>query len=120
MYRDLDLSALRLFVVVGQLGVVTRAASKLHLTQSAVLTQIKRMEQNLDQTLLKRVGRRVELTGQGEQLLEYVHRMVALNDEAWGRRKCPQFESEITLGVLYDITYPYIPNIQREFNAAYP
>ena len=74
--------------------------------------QIKRIEQNLDQTaLLKRVSRRVELTGQGEQLLGYVHRMVALNDEAWGRRKCPQLESEITLGVLYDITYPYIPNI---------
>ena len=72
-------------MAVGELGVVTRAASKLHLTQSAVSLQIKRMEQNLDQTLLKCVGRRVELTGQGEQLLGYVHRMVALKDEAWGR-----------------------------------
>ena len=118
MYRNLDLSAVRLVVAVGELGVVTRAASKLHLTQSAVSMQIKRMEQNLDQTLLKRLGHRVELTRQGEQLLRCVHRMVALNDEAWGRLKCPQIESEITLGVLYDITYPYIPNIQREFNAA--
>ena len=100
--------------------VVTRAASKLQLTQSAVSMQIKRMEQHLDQALLKRVGRRVELSGQGEQLLGYVHRMVALNDEAWGRRKCPQFKSEITLGVPHDIAYPYIPNILREFNAAYP
>ena len=118
MYRSLDLSALRSFVAVGELGVVTRAASKLQLTQSAVSMQIKRMEQNLDQTLLKRVGRRVEVTEQGEQLLGYVHRMAVLTDKARGRRKCPQFESEITLGVLYDITHPYIPNIQREFNAA--
>ncbi len=91
MHQNLDLSALRSFVAVGELGVVMRTASKLHLTQSAVSMQIKRMELNLDQTLLKRVVRRVELTGQGEQLLGYVHRMVALNDEAWGRRKCPQF-----------------------------
>ena len=66
MYRNLDLSALRSFVAVGELGVVTRAASKLHLTQLVVSMQTKRMEQNLDQTLLKRVSRRVELTGQGE------------------------------------------------------
>lgn len=66
MYRNLDLSALRLVVAVAELGVVTRAASKLHLTQLVVSMQTKRMEQNLDQTLLKRVSRRVELTGQGE------------------------------------------------------
>ena len=120
MYRNLDLTALRSFVAVAELGGVTRAASKLHLTQSAVSMQIKRMEQNLDQTLLKRVGRTVELTGQGEQLLGYGRRMVALNDEAWGRLTCPQFEGEITFGVPYDIIYPHIPNILREFNAAYP
>ena len=85
MYRNLDLTALRSFVAVAELGGVTRAASKLHLTQSAVSMQIKRMERSLDQTLLKRAGRSVELTGQGEQLLAYSRRMVALNDEAWGR-----------------------------------
>ena len=52
MYRNLDLTALRSFVAVAELGGVTRAASKLHLTQSAVSMQIKRMERNLDQTLL--------------------------------------------------------------------
>jgi len=83
MYRNLDLTALRSFVTVAELGGVTRAASKLHLTQSAVSMQIKRMEQNLDQTLLKRVGRTVELTGQGEQLLGHGRHMVTLNDEAW-------------------------------------
>lgn len=54
MYQNLDLTALRSFVAVAELGGVTRAASKLHLTQSAVSMQIKRMERSLDQTLLKR------------------------------------------------------------------
>ena len=62
MYRNLDLTALRPFVVVAELAGVKRAASKLHLTQSVVSMQIKRMERSLDQTLLKRAGRQVELT----------------------------------------------------------
>ena len=62
MYRNLDLTALRSFVVVAELAGVKRAASKLHLTQSVVSMQIKRMERSLDQTLLKRAGRQVELT----------------------------------------------------------
>ena len=120
MRRNLDLTTLRSFVAVAELGGLTRAASKLHLTQSAVVMEIKRMERGLDQTLLKRAGRSVELTGQGEQLWECGRRMVALNDEAWGRLTCSQFEGEVTFGVPYDIIYPHIPNILREFNAAYP
>ena len=101
------------FVAVAEHGGVTRAASKLHLTQSAISMQIKRMERNLDQTLLKRAGRSVGLTGQGEQLLAYGRRMVALYDEAWGRLTCSQFEGEVTVGVPYDIIYPHFPNILR-------
>ena len=78
------------------------------------------MERSLDQTVLKLAGCSVELTGQGEQLLVNGRRMVALNDEAWGRLTCSQFEGEVTFGVPYDIIYPHIPNILREFNAAYP
>ena len=40
MQRNLDLTALRSFVAVAELGGVTSAASKLHLTQSAVFMQI--------------------------------------------------------------------------------
>ena len=41
MHQNLDLTALRSFVVVAELAGVKRAASKLHLTQSVVSMQIK-------------------------------------------------------------------------------
>ena len=41
MHQNLDLTALRSFVAVAELVGVTRAASKLHLTQSVVSMQIK-------------------------------------------------------------------------------
>ncbi|MEE8455847.1 MAG: LysR family transcriptional regulator, partial [Limibaculum sp.] len=81
MARNLDLTALRSFVTVAETGGVTKAAHQLHLTQSAVSMQLKRLEESLAQPLLDRSGRGVALTNQGEQLLSYGRRMLALNDE---------------------------------------
>ena len=55
--RNLDISALRSFVTVAELGGVTRAAERLNLTQSAVSMQLKRLETAFDQPLMQRHGR---------------------------------------------------------------
>lgn len=120
MPRTLDLVALRSFVTVAETGGVTRAAARLHLTQSAVSMQLKRLEESVGQPLIDRSGRGVALTGQGELLLSYARRMVALNDEAWGRLTGGAFEGEITLGVPADIVYPHIPDVLRRFAVEYP
>ncbi len=48
--RNLDITTLRSLVAVADQGGVTRAASALNLTQSAVSMQIKRLEDMLDLT----------------------------------------------------------------------
>ena len=103
MPRNLDLTALRSFVAVADAGGVTRAAGLLNLTQSAVSMQIKRLEEALGLTLLDRSRRGVALTAEGEQLLRYARRMVALNDEAVARMTANEYEGEITLGVPHDV-----------------
>ena len=103
MPRNLDLTALRSFVTVAECGGVTRAAGQRNLTQSAVSMQLKRLEEALDQPLLDRTGRGVTLTAQGEQLLSYGRRMMALNDEVWARMTHQAFEGEIVLGVPHDV-----------------
>lgn len=120
MRRNLDLTALRSLVAVADTGGVTRAAGVLNLTQSAVSMQIKRLEDALGATLFDRTQRRIQLTGQGEQLLGYARRMVALNDEVVARLTDPDHEGEIVLGVPHDIVYPAIPDVLKRFNAAYP
>ena len=120
MPRNLDLTALRSFVTVLETGGVTRAAHQLHLTQSAVSMQLKRLEESLGQPLLDRAGRGVAPTSQGEQLLAYGRRMLALNDEVWARMTDTAFEGEVTLGVPHDIVYPQIPQILRRFDREYP
>ena len=54
--RNLDVTTLRSFVAVAESGGVTRAAGFLHLTQSAVSMQLKRLEETLGLDLLDRSG----------------------------------------------------------------
>lgn len=118
--RNLDLTTLRSFVAVADSGGVTRAAGALHLTQSAVSMQLKRLEEMLGLELLDRSGRTVALTSSGEQLLTYARRMVAMNDEVVARLTANEFEGEISLGVPHDIIYPYIPPVLRRFSVDFP
>ncbi len=120
MARNLDLSALRSFVAVADAGGVTRAAGLLNLTQSAVSMQIKRLEDSLGQALFLRAARKLALTPEGEQLLGFARRMLALNDEALARLSSAAFEGEIRLGVPHDIVYPAIPGILKRLAAEFP
>jgi len=120
MIRNLDLTALRSFVTVAETGGVTRAAHQLHLTQSAVSMQIKRLEDMLQLPLLDRAGRRVALTGHGEQLLSYGRRILAINDEVISRMMHAGFEGEVRLGVPTDIVYPHMPGVLRQFDREFP
>lgn len=118
--RNLDVTTLRSFVVVAELGGVTRAAGFLNLTQSAVSMQLKRLEELLNLSLIDRSSRAVSLTASGEQLLSYARRMVSLNDEVMSRLTDQSLEGEITLGVPHDIVYPAVPKVLQMFNASFP
>ncbi len=118
--RNLDIATLRAFIAVVEQGGVTRAATGLNLTQSAVSMQLKRLEDALGLQLLDRSNRKIGLTNAGEQLLTYARRMIALNDEVYGRLTAPAYEGEITLGVPHDIVYPVVPRVLHQFATAYP
>ncbi len=120
MSRNLDMTALRAFATVAEAGGVTRAAGLLHLTQSAVSMQLKRLEEALGRQLLERAGRGVVLTADGEKLLGYARRILALNDEVWSRFTDAAFEGEVVLGVPHDVVYPALPPVLQRFHAEYP
>ncbi len=120
MYRNLDIGTLRSLLAVIDTGGVTRAANRLHLTQSAVSMQIKRLEEALDLLLLNRNGRGVSATAEGEQLATYARKMIALNDAAVERMVAPQYEGEISLGMPCDLIYPHAPKVLRRFGEDFP
>src|SRR6201999_4031413 len=74
----IDLELLKSFVSVVDAGGFTRAGERVHRTQSTVSQQIRRLEEDLGQTLLVRNGKDVTPTEAGERLLSYARRLLAL------------------------------------------
>jgi LysR family nitrogen assimilation transcriptional regulator len=65
----MDLRRLQTFVNVAELGTVSKAASRLRVSQSALSRRIGELEEEFDLKLFDRIGRRLVLTAAGEQLL---------------------------------------------------
>jgi DNA-binding transcriptional LysR family regulator len=65
----MDLRRLRTFVTVAEQGSVSKAALYLHISQPGLSRQIHDLQQELGLQLFDRVGRRLVLTAEGEQLL---------------------------------------------------
>ncbi len=118
--RTLDLGTLRSFVTIAETGSMTRAASRLHMTQSAISMQIKRLENSLNLSVFDRSMQGMSPTPSGDQLLSYARKMLELNDEAWGRLTAEEYEGRISVGVPSDIINPLIPRVLRDFTRDYP
>ena len=66
---DLEIRHLQLVSAVADLGSLTRAGDRLHLTQSALSHQLRDIESRLGAPLFLRIGKRLVLTPAGERLL---------------------------------------------------
>jgi LysR family transcriptional activator of nhaA len=76
----LTYSYLRYFWAVAHDGNLTRAAARLHVSQSAVSVQIRKLEEELGRPLFVRQGRQLALTDAGRIALEYADSIFALGD----------------------------------------
>ncbi|MCD6526551.1 MAG: LysR family transcriptional regulator [Desulfuromonas sp.] len=74
--RKMEFYQLQSFVVIAQTQNLTRAAESLNLSQSALSSQLKALEEDLGVLLFKRGARGMRLTLQGEQMLEEATRVL--------------------------------------------
>jgi len=120
MHRNLDLVSLRTLIAVAETGGMTRAANLLHMTQSAVSMQMKRLEDQLSVQLLQRDGRKVVATVEGDRLISYARRLLDINNEAVRSLSESLYDASITCGVSDDIVHPFLPQIVRALRDVYP
>ena len=80
--NDIPIAALRTFRALARRGSFTATASELGLAQSAVSRHIATLEAHLQQTLVLRGHRKVQLTHAGELYLETVQRVLDELDQA--------------------------------------
>jgi len=117
---NLDPDLLRAFLAVADQRSFTRAAQSLNRTQSAVSSQIKRLEQQLGLDLFARSTTRVDLSPAGEGLLGYARRILHLGDEVFQRLRQHEISGRVRLGVMDDYGTFVLPPILKAFCAAYP
>lgn len=79
---NLELDLLKALVAVAERGGFTAASDSLARSQSTVSMQIRRLEEIVGVPLFLRNSHSVRLTPQGELLLGYARRLLALADEA--------------------------------------
>ncbi|AGH87052.1 MULTISPECIES: LysR family transcriptional regulator [Ralstonia solanacearum species complex] len=73
----LEIRHLRTLIALAESGSVSRAAERLHLTQSALSHQLRALESHYGLAVVRRKGQTVALSEAGERLLELAHKVVA-------------------------------------------
>lgn len=116
----LDLDALRSFVTGIECGSFARASSRLCRSTSALSAQLKKLEQQCATKLVVKKGRHLALTRNGEVLMSYAHRLLALNDEAQRALKGELLQGEIRFGMPEDFGESLMPGILGKFRLQHP
>ena len=120
MIPNLDIDLLKTFLAIADTGSFTRAAEEVHKTQSAVSMQMKRLEEVLGRPLFARDGRASRFTSDGDRLIEYARRMVAINDEAVSAFTKPELTGTLRFGTPDDYADRFLPEILARFSRTHP
>lgn len=98
---------------VAKQGNLTQCAVELHVSQSALSSQIKQLEQSMDLALFERVGRKLVLTEAGRKAFSYAEEIFKKGDELQSYLlKGEQTEgSVLRIGMLATMSRNFIENL---------
>src|SRR5258708_7833346 len=116
----LDFDLLRSFVSMVDTGGFTRAGERVHRTQSTVSQQIRRLEETLGHPLLHRNGKQATPTEEGERLLSYARRILALAEEARDAVARPVGDGVVRLGLPEDFAAYRLTQLLSDFARSRP
>ncbi|MET1079629.1 MAG: LysR family transcriptional regulator [Pseudomonas sp.] len=116
----MDLSTLEIFCAVAAELSITRAAARLQRVQSNVTTRIQQLEKELGVVLFLRDGKRLSLTEQGRQFLQYSERLLALAEEARQAMHPGQPMGSLRLGSMESTAASRLPGPLARYHGQWP
>jgi LysR family cyn operon transcriptional activator len=113
----MELRQLRYFVTLAEELSFTRAAERMHVTQSTLSHQIKQIEDEIGQRLFDRIGKRVVITDAGEALLPNATRALREVDEGLrALTTAPDpLVGTLTIGATHTFNIELIPDCLATF-----
>jgi LysR family transcriptional regulator for metE and metH len=119
---SLEIRHLRMVAAVAASGSVTRAASEVHLTQSAVSHQLRDIEERLGTALFVRVGKRMVPTAAGARVLATARSVLddiaATEDDV--RRLATNAAGVVRVCAQCNTGYHWLPPLVDAFRRRYP
>ena len=120
--NDIDLNKLAVFVTVSRAGGVTKAATQLGLTPSAVSQSIKALETALAVKLFDRVGKSFLLSPEGSTLAQGLSRYQDGLQDALGRLRQGRgaVKGQLRLGVFYGFANALLADFLARLRRSHP
>lgn len=117
--QELQLDWLSCFVAVVDAGSLSGAAQEIYRSQSAVSMQLKKLEAAVGCQLIERGPRHLQLTLDGQKLLGYARRILALHQEAQQAFALEPLAGRVRLGVPDDYAARYLTPTLKRFAPRY-
>ena len=118
----MDFSQLETFLSIAEEKSFSRAAEKMLRTQPAISIAIKRLEEELGESLFDRSSKNGSLTEAGRILLSYAQRMINLRDEA--KESVSElrgmFRGRLTIGANESTSLYLLPPLLMEYRKRHP
>lgn len=112
--HKLNYNHLYYFWVIANEGNLVKAARILLVSQSALSTQLKKLEHQLDTELFDREGRTLKLTDAGQLTLEYANKIFALGNELSSViRHNKKNKSYFKIGIVASLSRNFVENFIR-------
>jgi LysR family transcriptional regulator, transcriptional activator of the cysJI operon len=113
---------LRAFYSVAKNKSFTRACEELHVSQPTISFQVAELEKYLSNPLLRRKGREIDLTAEGQIAFSYAEKIFALSDEL--EQKFADFHDlssgVLKIGVAYVTLKNLVPNLISGLKSRHP
>ncbi|MCD0502717.1 LysR substrate-binding domain-containing protein [Bordetella petrii] len=113
----MELRHLRYFIALAGSLNFTRAAERVHVTQSTLSHQIRQLEDEIGHRLFDRIGKRVVITEAGEAFLAYASRALREIDQGLGELKqsAASITGELRVGTTHTFNQSFIPDCVARF-----
>jgi len=117
----LTIRQLKYFSAAAELGKVSEAAVQLNVSQSAVTSAIRELEDMLGQQLFERQSRGVELTDAGRRFLSHAYSVLSAADDAMRMpREAASVSGVLSLAATYTVIGYFLPHHLQRFAQRYP
>jgi LysR family transcriptional regulator, cyn operon transcriptional activator len=118
----MELRHLRYFTALAECLSFTRAAQRVHVTQSTLSHQIRQLEDEVGRPLFDRVGKRVVLTEAGEVFVAFAAKALREVDQGLGliREASPPVTGTLRIGATHTFNIRFIPDCVAAFLERFP